>query len=249
MTASVTENGIFVCGSPYSESNIVAWALAQHPRFMTGPESRFLFKIYGRSSGLAVPFLYSVYLDSKSDGGWLEKQNVSYAEFLRSLGAGVAQLFASRSEGRRWIDSSPENALFIDELLFMFPAATIIGIRESAENAILASLGATWANAGDREVETTLETWRHYHQRLEAAAERTPSRVFVIEQDELLDSPELALGACFRLLGEEPSPAATTFFEGARLRLAPSIDQARRELKAFRTSRRARALISRAETA
>jgi hypothetical protein len=221
------DSGVFVCGSPYAETNTIAWALAQHARFWTSPESRFLFSLFGRSEGLPVPYLFHQYQLASADGAWLAANSVSYPEFASAIGFGIARLLASRAGGRRWIDSSPENALMIDTLLLMFPTAVFVGVVQSPENARCTVLESA-NEIGGEEIAAVAE---HYREVLSQAAFHHPDRVFLVDQEEMIADPERLFDEMLDFLGEERNPGVGAFFCKRLFKMGCDIEEARARLR------------------
>lgn len=223
----MSDRGVFVCGSPFAETNTVAWALAQHERFWASSESRFLFNLFGRSDGLAVPYLFHHYQLAAADGAWLAANAVSYPELAEAIGSGIDRLFQSRSGDRRWIDCSPENALIIDTLLLMFPTAAFVGIAQSVESA--RCMASVLAQPSDpKEIDSIAE---HYHRVLSQAALQYPDRVFLVNQDELIDDPDRLFMETLEFLGEENDPSVARFFCNRLFKMDCGIEEARRRME------------------
>lgn len=178
----------------------MAWALDAHPRFAAGPESRFLYQLFGNKPTMTRPYLYDTFMRARADGAWLTAKGVSYSDWLASLGGGVAQLFQSRAKGRRWVDSSPENALLRDDLLRLFPQAYVVGLTTSTRTAaFVAWKGAVRASEEYAALERANEAYRAALVQMQESA---PDRVILIDERELLESPEQTCAAIVDFLGE-----------------------------------------------
>jgi hypothetical protein len=207
----LVKDGIFVCGSPYADVPTVAWALGQHDAFSAGPASGFLYAIFGRAAGLSEPFLYRVYKDAVSGGGWLSANGLAYPDFLRYLGSGVDQMFSEFARGRRWVDSSPENAMFIDELAYMFPRSTFVVVQEDPEY-VLRVLLERDKRASVHALKEALEISSVYKASFAEVSTRRPDRVLIIDQRTLISDPARAFALLLDFVGEVPSLAPSAFF-------------------------------------
>ena len=204
--------GIFVCGSPYSEVSLVSWGLNQHDALSSGPESRFLYQIFGQSAGLTEPYLYHIYKQVAEPGTWLASKGVSYPLFAKYIGMGIAEMFTSLTNKTRWVESSPENALFIDELAYMFPDAVFLVMQESAEYVAQTVLYRD-KKATSVDITKALDLSNHYRNCTNSIAERRADRVFIVPQDRLLTHTENMVDEIFDFIGETKSPDVLLFLE------------------------------------
>jgi hypothetical protein len=231
-TWQTSSGSVFVCGSPYTEVSTVAWALSAHPAFWTSSESRFLYQLFGSRAGLQRPYLYDVYGSCTREGAWLRTNAVSYPEFLAALGHGIGALFQARAGQRRWVDSSPENALMLDELLLMFPCASFVGLLQPVRTALFLSerqgVPRTRQRAQALDKLNTL-----YAERLMAAARATPDRVYLLDEGDWLAQPESTLADLLEFLGEENSGEIAEVFSRRLLRLDLPLAEARTALARF----------------
>lgn len=219
--------GVFVCGSPYTEVSTVAWSLAAHPSFWTSSESRFLFRMFGNRGG-ARPCLYDTFLTCAASGAWLEVNQVTYPEFAGAVGAGIAALFDSRAGGRRWVDNSPENSLITDDLLAMFPTSSIVGLLQPPETAAYLEFGRRGPTAAEQSrLRNVVEMTGHYCGALRRAFELAPDRVMLIEEAELLGTPERCFADLLDFLGEPHDDRAAERFTRHLLRFDQPLIEAR----------------------
>jgi hypothetical protein len=223
---------IFVCGSPFTEVSSVAWALTAHPSFWTSSESRFLYRLFGNRADNGRPYLYDIYRGCCEDGAWMDANAVPYPEFLHALGDGIAKLFQGRAGRKRWVDSSPENALLIEELQYMFPDSAFVGLLQPVRTAaFIESSGRTSVTTSRMEELTAIN--QLYAGRLASVAAAAPGRVYLLEESDLFDRPETALADLLEFLGEENSPAVAEMFSRRLLRLNMPLREAREALFEF----------------
>jgi hypothetical protein len=111
---------VFVLGAPRSGTSMMAHALGQHPDLWTGEESDFLAPLlrqaeqawqHGRTRG---------------DLHWLAAGGVSWEEFAAWLGVGMNAMYTSRSDGRRWVEQTPQYTFILPLLADVFPGARFV---------------------------------------------------------------------------------------------------------------------------
>jgi hypothetical protein len=223
---------VFVCGSPYTEVSSVAWALTAHPAFWTSSESRFLYRLFGNRPDNGRPYLYDIYRECCDNGAWMNVNAVPYPEFLAALGEGIGKLFQGRAGRKRWVDSSPENALMIVELSYMFPDAAFVGLLQPERTAAFIESGGRGGLSTARMDElTALNTL--YAERLGHVAAAAPNRVYLLEENDLFDQPERTLADLLEFLGEENNAAVVEMFVHRLLRLNLPLREACEALREF----------------
>ncbi|MSP00083.1 MAG: hypothetical protein EXR07_03380 [Acetobacteraceae bacterium] len=227
--------GVFICGSPYTEVSSLAWALTAHRAFWTSSESRFLYRLFGSRADLVRPYLYDTYRACAEEGAWLRTNAVSYPEFLAALGDGIGRLFQGRAGKKRWVDSSPENALLIEELLYMFPDAAFVGMLQSSRTSVFIEM-ARHAALTPPKVRELVALNTLYGERLKRAGGIAPDRVYLLEERDLFDNPEAALADLLDFLGEENNPDVAEKFARRLLRLNLPLAEAREKLAQFKTT-------------
>ena len=223
---------VFVCGSPHTEVSSVAWALTAHPAFWTSSESRFLYRLFANRGDQGRPYLYDIYSDCCDNGAWLHANAVPYPEFLAALGDGIGRLFQGRAGRRRWVDSSPENALLIEELLHMFPDAVFVGLLQPARTAIFIEM-TNDADMTTQRMQEIATANTLYADRLARAASAISSRVYLVEEADLFGRPESTMADLLEFLGEENNPAVAASFARQLLRLDMPLLDAREALARF----------------
>ncbi len=234
--------GVFVCGSPYTEVSSVAWALSSHPRFMAAPESQFLFHLFGNRPGMDRPYLYDAYCRCREGGTWLDVNGCPYDEFVAALGEGIARLFQSRTGDRRWVDSSPENALLGDDLLRLFPHAFVIGLQQPVRTAAFIEGQGRLPDAARLHALEEMNT--HYNKHLSRLADYAPDHVFLLEETELFGDPDQAFRELFDFVGEPDDPAVPSVFASHLYRVNMPLAQAKVSLAEFSEAWQASGVVS-----
>jgi hypothetical protein len=235
--------GVFVCGSPYTEVSSVAWALSAHPGFMAAPESRFLFHLFGSRPGMERPYLYDAYCRCREGGTWLDVNGCPYDEFVAALGEGIARLFQSRTGERRWVDSSPENALLGDDLLRLFPAAFVIGLQQPVRTAAFIE-GQGRLPQDPLRLQVLQEVNTLYNKHLARLAEYAPSHVFLLEEAELFGDPDRLFSELFDFVGEPDDPTVSPVFASHLYRVNMPLAEAKAVLAEFSAASLTNGLIS-----
>lgn len=196
---SSRSRGVFVVGCPRSGTSVLSWALAQHPDFWTSSESDYLLTLFGRNR------LYGIYKEAydRTDGSWLRKEKVSFAEFMAKMGLGPEMLFTSRAGGRRWVDGTPLYTLMINELFCLFPSASFLHIvrdgRAVVNSMISSGFDTRWAS----DFTVACETWVHYVQLGHSAVQAYPERVCEVRYEALTGNPRSEVSRVFEFLGEQ----------------------------------------------
>jgi hypothetical protein len=139
MDLQLCPNPVFVIGSPRSGTTILATSLGKHSQLWTSEESEILFNLFG--DGRLFAAYRKVTLRPKPS--WLKANNVDYPEFLRYVGAGFNALFTSRSQGKRWVEQTPQYALMSEALAGMFPGAQFIHILRDARRVVHSMINVT----------------------------------------------------------------------------------------------------------
>ena len=120
MNLEVCDRPVFVVGAPRSGTSMMQWALRQHPELWGGQESDYLVPL--------LADLDDVYAHGTVRGKlhWLSGQQVGHEEFLRHIGYGINSLYMSRTEGRCWVEQTPQYTLYLDGIATMFPGASFL---------------------------------------------------------------------------------------------------------------------------
>ena len=205
--------GVFIIGCPRSGTSMLAWTLAQHRSFWTSAESDYLTTLFGKGHLLGV---YDKAFN-RPDRGWLKKEGVGFEEFASMLGLGVEALFASRSGGARWVDSTPGYTLMVPELMHLFPAASFIHIvrdgRAVVNSMVLSGFETNWSS----DFATACRTWVHYVSKGRESVRADPTRAIEVRYEALTASPASELTRIFKFLGEQPSEKAVAFISTKRI--------------------------------
>jgi hypothetical protein len=192
---------VFVAGCPRSGTSALSWAIAAHPQYWTSAETHFFYYL------LRDTAIHKAYAVSSHPGSWLDRHEVSASEFLFHLGAGLGRMMRSRSQGRDWVDGSPENILVGDDLLEMYPDAVMIHVVRDPRAVCSSMLASGFEPDWARDLGAAIKTWLHYAGaglRLEKAR---PGRVLRIKQEDMAGNTLVVadrLRDCLKLENADP---------------------------------------------
>ncbi len=178
-------SGVFVFGCPRSGTSILSWCLAAHSDFWTSEESDFLHHLFGR--GLLRRAYQTA--TARPDRGFMPVNGVTYAEYAAALGLGIDQLFRSRSDGRRWVNSDPGYVLMANDLAYMFPEARFIVIERDGRAVVSSMLNSGFDEAWATDIRLACENWVHYVREGRQFAQHQPERCRRVSLENLSTDP------------------------------------------------------------
>jgi LPS sulfotransferase NodH len=187
---------IFVIGCPRSGTAILADSLAKHSQLFNLMETTILSDLFGDGKALAA---YRSSMERPAPT-MLQAFRVKQDEFLTCLGTGINMLFTSKSEGKRWIDKTPQYTLIADLLLDMFPGAYFIHILRDGRRVVNSMMNLH--NAPDREKQrhkfgplrerdfrNACRTWSRYVGTALDFVSRHPTRCLTARNEALVTHP------------------------------------------------------------
>ena len=214
-------NPVFVIGSPRSGTSVVPWALAQHPRLWTSPESAFLQDLFPRG---VVDATFGV----AAAVGWSQALGIDRATFADHLGLGLNLLLTDRSGGRRWIDQTPANTNIAGELAEIFPGARFVHIVRDGRRVVdsmqhfrrrlgagLAAEGRLPEWAGD--FRSSVRTWCDFVGMAADMEKRFPDRCLRLRLEDAVADPPTTFDRLLGELGEPSDPAPAAYFASRRM--------------------------------
>ncbi len=203
---------VFVIGSPRSGTSVMAWALAQHEAFATGPETDFLYYL---TRGRFAEEAFDV--ARVRDDGWLAKAGVEKSEFLAAFGLGFDLLLRSRAPGKRWIDQTPACAMVCPQLAAMFPRARFVHMLRDGRATVSSMLASGFDSRIAKDFDFACQTWARCAGDAWAFTRERPDLCIKVRQEDLALDPEATLGKVQGFLGVEPAPAVVAFARKGRL--------------------------------
>lgn len=194
---------VFILGPERAGVNLLAWSLGEHPALLTVQSTGWLGRL---ARDLVVRYEDAV---SAGDRSELGSRQVARERFIEAFGAAAGGLLAARngqSAEHRWVDATPENALHVGALLWLFPEAKFIHVLRDADSNV--------ALLRDREVSkpfrrTYSETaaWEHWFTIVGACVEAERAygsdTILRVRHGRLVRSPRQVLETCLHFLGED----------------------------------------------
>jgi hypothetical protein len=209
---------VFIIGSPRSGTSILTWSLGQHPNLYPLEETVWMGR-FGREAGTA----YEVG-SSRDDRSQLSAMGIGRETFFRSLGESIDRLILDhrfrperpvtedtpfalvrRPEDpkERWVDGTPENSCFVDELGDLFPEAQFIFLLRDA-GSVARSL-ANFDQIGGEALfaDEACGEWLRHIKPCAAAEQALPAhRIMRLWFGDLENAPENAVRRCLEFLDE-----------------------------------------------
>lgn len=199
---SICPDPIFVVGAPRSGTSMMQWSLRQHQRLWGGEESDFLIPLIRAS--------HDVHQQGTRRGErhWLSSEGVEWEEFVRYVGMGMNALYTQRSDGKRWVEQTPQYTLHLDELSTMFPGAVFLFMLRDGRQ-VVHSL-RHFVNPVEHE--RACQIWRTFTLAgLEFAGSDRQDRLFTVSYDEIVQRTADTLLDIYSFLGLEFAQASVEF--------------------------------------
>jgi hypothetical protein len=176
------------------------WALAQHPDLWGSAESEFMAPVADAAE--------QAFKDGTRYGefSWLIKEKVNKPEFLSSIGAGIDQLYRSRSGGRRWLDKTPSYIFHYKTLRSMFPGARFLNIVRDGRfvvDSMQRKFGWSFGKS--------LISWRSHASAGSAILADQPRDFLQIRYESIVRNPERTLNEIYQFIGENFHPDSVHF--------------------------------------
>ena len=202
MKIEVCERPIFVVGAPRSGTSMLQWALRQHPQLWGSEESDFLDPLID-----ALRNAWS-FGRIREDFHWLYKENVSLEEFLRHAGYGINSLYTSRSNGLRWVETTPRYTLKLESLSAMFPGALFLFLVRDGRQVVDSLRNFVYPQKHSK----ACRTWRqHTEAGINFANSPLGGRLLQIRFERLVADPAAEMDRIYDFLELTPSPGSVDF--------------------------------------
>jgi hypothetical protein len=208
----MTPGGVFVFGSPRSGTSAMAWAIAQHDAFETGPEIDLLFMI-ARDGVCHEAFQAAV----GREEGWLATNGIEEREFRAAVGVGLHAMLAAHCGGKRWVDSTPAGVMFWNVLMEMFPTARFVHMLRDGRAVVTSLLKSGFEVDSAKDFRIACETWTHYARLGRKLVEQHPDLAVEVRQEDMASDPARELARVFALCGERDDPRAAAFLQTGRV--------------------------------
>jgi hypothetical protein len=192
-TYPAVERPIFVVGSPRSGTSMMQWALRRHPNLWGGQESDFLAPLV---DDLRKAYEFGI---RRKGLHWLSGQNVGWPEFMDFVGQGINALYTSRSDGRRWVDQTPQYTIRLEPISLLFPKAQfIVMVRDGRQ--VVSSLRSF---VEPQDIVDGSRTWTEFNEAaLHFAARTGNERVIFVRFERIVMHTRSELNRLFDFLGE-----------------------------------------------
>lgn len=202
---------VFVVGAPRSGTTALGKAIGRHRDFYAGDEVLFLDDLAG---GMRLGALHERWA-SRPSSSWLRREQVSLDALLASVGLGINVLLTAGSDGRRWVDHSPSNALMLPTLARMFPDARFLHIVRDGREVVHSMLHMSHTVTAEvaermgqqaflpewtRDFRAACETWRTHVASASAFASARPDRCLTVRQRALETDSAGTMASVFQFL-------------------------------------------------
>jgi hypothetical protein len=191
---------IFIIGSPRSGTSMLHWALCEH-QSLWGSEESALFLQYTRH-------LDEIYRKARQFEGrnWLQSQAVDRNEFFAHLGRGIEALYASRADGRHWVEQTPSNTWALPDIQRLLPDARFLFIHRDGRQ-VVESMKSMW----HWRITKAAKTWTQANRLAVDFEHKHPRATLRICYEKLVQDTESELLRIWQFLGLEPCPASFRF--------------------------------------
>jgi hypothetical protein len=231
---TICPDPIFVIGSARSGTTALAFALNKHSQLFNLNETTILIDLFGGDKAVQA---YRTSVERPAPT-MLRTLGVKLDEFLECLGVGINTLFTRKSEGKRWIDKTPQYTLLVDLLADLFPGAYFIHMLRDGRRVVNSM--ANFHNAPSRELErkkvgaikpwdfkNACQVWSRYVEICLDFQSRHPTRCLTVINENLVADPAKGFRRLFEFIHapDEEAPAEyfgshqinSSFWEGGRV--------------------------------
>lgn len=204
---AVCINPVFVIGSPRSGTSALAKSLAKHDGLWGSAESNFISYI--------EPALRDAYHYGTQRGPrhWLSREKVQIDEFLHSMGIGINALFTRYSQGKVWVEQTPEYTIHLPLMNTMFPGARFLHLLRDGREVVNSMINSGFPTAFARNFKVACQTWVQFvRAALDFAAEHA-EQVLDVRYENLCDRAEDEFDRILTWLGQPGQEDVAQFFK------------------------------------
>ncbi|WP_189865090.1 sulfotransferase family protein [Streptomyces poonensis] len=210
---------VFVLGCPRSGTTLLQLMLHAHPRIALPPETRFVLPAYehrlsfGDLREHANRAALAEWITERKetrfqelgvDAGRVAERIVAGPPTLGSALGIALRSYAEEHGKARWGDKRPAYALYVPEILRLFPDAQFVHLVRDGRDCVASLLGMPWWHRGFHEAVATwaqvMDTTRRH------ARAPGPGSWHELHFEDLVADPERSLRALCGFLGEEYAP-------------------------------------------
>ena len=202
-SSATAENPIFIVGTHYSGTRLLALALATHPKLVLAAPTSWLPEVSRQ-----VHPLFDLAKSSWSNAAYVAtftSEDDFYEDFGRALAPTIVPAGRMTSSQVRWVDCSPSTSQNFLRLLRLFPKAKVIHLAQDI-NVVVQSL-SKWPVPGESfDSKSASEYWLSTESHLAECQVALGSEVMrTIPGGALYGDFTSTLKECLRFLGEDPN--------------------------------------------
>ncbi len=188
---------VFVVGAPRSGARLLAWGLAEHPRFVMSPAEGWISDL---AASLGPVARKAAAVDSPPFH--LPRGAVSPGRLIGAVGGTISELLGD-ADGLRWVDGAPENALHMWGISRLLPHARFIHVIRGVDEVVHHLTSSSTPHASYYTADTATEAWlRYVEASLRAEAALGAGVVHRVLHRDLVRRPRRAVSECLEFLGE-----------------------------------------------
>lgn len=129
---------------------------------------------------------------------WLSGQQVSWEEFVASVGIGINALYTSRSGGNRWVEQTPLYTLILDDIADMFPDAQFIYMKRDGRSVARSLVDFV----KKQEIDAGAATWKRYTESALAFSDSSRGdRMLTVSYESVVRDPVAAMTRILEFVG------------------------------------------------
>lgn len=200
---------VFVVGCPRSATSALSWALTHHPDFWTSGESNFIARFFDNQ------WLHGQYSTgiTRGEEHWLSYNKVSYEEYASYVGLGIDLLYQSRSNGKRWIEQTPEYTLNAMSFATMFPNAKFVHSIRDGRMVVQSMIHSGFPVAWAKDFKLACQTWVKFVTKGLELQQTHPHRMLEVRHEKLTADPDTQCRLIFEFLNAEHHDGAAHFLK------------------------------------
>lgn len=211
MNHAKSDSPIFVVGCPRSGTTLMRFCLVRHPNIYIGPETGFWAKVFGNRKIIPewrlkgrIRYLVERMFKAVGDPSMAEFEEkkewiiarAENASSYKELAVAVMGSFAEIKNKKRWGEKTPYHAMFLEEILQVFPVARVINMVRNPKAVV-----ASYINCGHLppNLYNAVADYRNFTARVP----ETHKSVLNIRYEDLVTNPEETLRNVCRFIEED----------------------------------------------
>lgn len=209
LNAPPDERMFFLIGRGRSGTTLLQGILDAHPSVSVAPEALFIMNLAlayrgGRTKG----FTRDVFLEERMRRWAVKREDIEQRQLAlpsdASFARRCAEVYEAQADaakkdvGRLLGDKNPHYALFVDELMELFPRAKFVHLVRDYRDNVLSYRNVPFDLSN---VAALADRWNDYNARIVAAAKRSPGRFHRVRFEDLVADPASTLRDICGFLG------------------------------------------------